>query len=1151
MKINVRLLIITFVVIAILSFSSTIIYYSTTTSLLKTQHSKTLLNSTVDFNFAFQNFVSELDNELYEITEQKNIAPNNLTKLDFIFRIDKSKNIIPESFVVSDKVNLSLPTNSLDEFLVQNPNIILKYFQNNSKTAYFYGKIIDEDFLNNFSEKIRADVALIIDKIPYTMSNKLANEIYLQPILEMIKGNIQSKNQKIFYKEIQNGDFFATKYIPEFLFFSTDPLEFVIFNLHTDLLEFRDKMKVITLIIALSGVLLSFIFIILFTTKIRRQISLLSQAAKITSEGDLSHRVPIISKDELGNLGKVFNDMLENIQENEKSEREYSELITIINKTPQLKQLTDEVLEKIIVTSQISFGVFYLVEDDNAKPISTLGINISSLDINNSNTFHSDVIKNRKTVELVFDENSPIVKTGIAQIKIKYLLIMPVIFNNVVLGVVELACEHVPSKSPVIFLSKIKEQLAIGLNSALSYERLENLVNELQILNTQYQNQNIQISEQNKELINLHNVLKNQAEELEQQRKKAVELSHVKSQFLANMSHELRTPLNSILGLTELIAEDSTTLLKTKDRLKIVFRSGKKLLTMINNILEFSKIESGKYEVTKSNFVLSDFMSDIFSSMEPLVTEKGLGFEIIFKSEYDLLINSDRHKLEQIILNLISNAIKFTEIGGIKIVVSIYENISLRLDVQDTGIGISDEDQNKIFDEFEQVDFTTSRKYQGAGLGLAICKKYVELINGQISVSSELEKGSNFSVILSNAVLEKFTINKNLLLHNKTASSIDQRKSILLIQDGVDNNILNYFGKLNYNIIEGKNSASFIEELNFENIDGIVLNHNIQNNESWNLAYELRQNTKCKEVSLFVLTQVDSENIFYSPIIFDVLTNFDDTIYFNKLVERIQIQYNSIQEIGILSKNSNVIKSELLNSDYNFVELTNEDWDYKKIEITQLLIIDFSQLSAEIIEFAEKKNIPLLIYLYKELIENNLFHERWKAIANKFSNTNMNVFELLSMQITKQKSVIKSTISIEHDNDDKISIEENHKGQFSVMVVDDDNDTQFTVGEILQNIGCEIFFANNGAECLNLLEDNKPDLILLDIMMPIMDGFETIKKIRENEKTKNMKVYAITAQAMLDEISIIKSNGFDDLITKPVNASTLSFKIQQAIEKRV
>ena len=126
----------------------------------------------------------------------------------------------------------------------------------------------------------------------------------------------------------------------------------------------------------------------------------------------------------------------------------------------------------------------------------------------------------------------------------------------------------------------------------------------------------------------------------------------------------------------------------------------------------------------------------------------------------------------------------------------------------------------------------------------------------------------------------------------------------------------------------------------------------------------------------------------------------------------------------------------------------------------------------------------------------------------------------------------------------------NYKGKFSVMVVDDDQDTQFTVGEILQNIGCEIYFANNGAECLNLLQDNNPDLVLLDIMMPVMDGFETIKRIRANESTKNIQVYAITAQAMLDEISIIKTNGFDDLITKPVNASTLSFKIQQAIEKR-
>ncbi len=214
MKINVRLLIITFVVIAILSFSSTIIYYSITKSLLKNQHSKSLLNSRMDFNFAFQNLVSDLDSELYEITEGKSLTSNSLSDLDFVFSIDENRKIIHESFIISDKISSSLLAKSLDEFLTQHPNIILKYFQNNVHQAYFYGKIIDEDLLNSFSEKIRAEVALVINKAPYTTSNKVVNEIYWQYISEMMQSNYKTQNKQFFYKELENGEFFAKVCVP-------------------------------------------------------------------------------------------------------------------------------------------------------------------------------------------------------------------------------------------------------------------------------------------------------------------------------------------------------------------------------------------------------------------------------------------------------------------------------------------------------------------------------------------------------------------------------------------------------------------------------------------------------------------------------------------------------------------------------------------------------------------------------------------------------------------------------------------------------------------------------------------------------------------------------------------------------------------------
>ena len=218
-----------------------------------------------------------------------------------------------------------------------------------------------------------------------------------------------------------------------------------------------------------------------------------------------------------------------------------------------------------------------------------------------------------------------------------------------------------------------------------------------------------------------------------------------------------------------------------------------------------------------------------------------------------------------------------------------------------------------------------------------------------------------------------------------------------------------------------------------------------------------------------------------------------------------------------------------------------------------VLIIDAILLSSSIWEGILKNSLPVLVVVNQSMIKENLktIVKGWKEISEGNCKPQEEVYQLVSEQISLLKKVKNSAfIEIENDEEDK-DVFVNDKSRFKILVVDDDKDTQFTVGEILQNIGCEISYANNGAECLTTLEYFVPDLILLDIMMPIMDGFETIKKIRADEQTKNLNVYAITAQAMLDDIDIIKKSGFDDLITKPVNASTLSFKIQQAIQKRV
>ncbi len=1157
MKINVRLLLITFIVIVIISLSSTFIYHSVTTKLLIKQHSNTLLNSLSDFKFTFQSEVSSFDNELINLLESK-ATTTNKSNLDFVFQLTDTRKIISGSFIHSNRINKSLITNQFDDFLKQYPNIIIKFYENNNGESYYYGKIITEEFLNNLSEKIRAEIVLVVNKVPYEFSHTNINNLFYSPIIKVLSNNA---TKKIYYNAFENLDFFATRYKPNFVLTAGDGFEFVLFTTPHDFAEFRNTMQTIAITIALAGIFLALVFILLFTTKIRKQISLLSDAAKITASGDLSHRVPILSKDELGNLGIAFNSMLDNIKLKEETERQYSELITIINETPMLKDLCDSVLEKITSSTNVSFGVFYIVENSNAKPISTYGISQSILKIQEKTNVYSTVIEKQKWEELIFENNSPTIKTGLVEIKIKYLLVMPLVFNRKVIGVIELACEHVPEKTPVNYLTQIAEQLAVGLNSALSYEKLENLVNELRVLNEDYQKQNLQISEQNAELIELQKELRKQTEELEEQRKKAVELTHVKSQFLANMSHELRTPLNSIIGLTELISDDILTHPKTKDRLKIVFRNGNKLLAMINNILEFSKIESGKFDIENSNFILSEFFLDIYNAMEPLVAEKDLEFEIHFESEYDFLINTDRHKLEQVLLNLLSNAIKFTEVGKIIIDIAVVNNLSLKISVIDSGIGIADDDKKIIFEEFQQSDLTRTKKYQGAGLGLAICKKYVELLGGSIDVLSNKTKGTTFFVLLNNVILEKFVANKDSSIFNVNKQKSVSTKEIIIW--GNDNQrLIKYFENKSYIVKSITNIIDLVDEDLQKEYDGIIVKIENEDEKIWEDIYKL----KSKFLTPIKIFSSNKNGAFVLNN-FDLILDVEVALRLKKIIKYASIITQNISSIFYIGASENIFRNEVKNIDEKtqFTSIKNFNTITDKIEEQPDLIIvdaviDDSSMLEDVEKFCAKYSIPIFVHLTKLMVEKKslVINNSFQLLVAQQLLAEEEVIEKIEDQFSLIKNVKKSvTSSVENvllGNTELTSTEvitnDISKGTFNVLAVDDDKDTLFTVGEILQNIGCEVTFANNGAECLAALEKEKPDLVLLDIMMPIMDGFETIKKIRTNSDTKELIVYAITAQAMLDDLSIIKNNGFDDLITKPVIASTLSFKIQKAIQKR-
>jgi signal transduction histidine kinase/CheY-like chemotaxis protein len=884
MKINYRIILINFVVVLLVLPATAILYYSILSESLTSLQKKNLSISLNNFINVLHNYSQQLDGSFYKFYRKGiNSYDIDQVNLDFIYLVEEQA--LSPIFISNDS-KLSKEKITTDEFSSNFSNLYVKKVNVDNKT-FIYGKIIDSDFLDAVSQKINADVVLFSDKVVIDVSNSQINQALFFLFFDAITNLYDDKGYKIFSEESNSANILATLYKPLDLDNSLSNISFLIFNKLEEYSFLKDSLKNILIIIGIAGISLSVLLSYIFTASFRRKINQLSGATELLREGNYNIKVSLKGNDELNHLGETFNLMVEKIRRNQKILSDYSDFITLLNQKSTLKEIAEIALSKIIDTCGFSIGAIYIVDGNEIKLLLTRGINVETESPNNK-AILNQVVESKNKIILNFDSRIPSIKTGLLDIQLDHLILQPVIYSDKVVAILELVSQSPLTEDTIDYLDKIQEQLAIGLINARAVQQLEDYVNELKKLNEDLKNSNNQIVQQNEMLIKLSEALQNQAKELSIQKEKAVESTKLKSQFLASISHELKTPLNSIIGLTELIIEKSEIAERDKERLRVIQRSGKRLVALINDLLDFSQIESGKFKPSFSSFTINDFLDELISEIEPLALNKKLKLIINRNYANDFELFSDKQKLHQVLFNIIGNAIKFTQEGQVEFTIE-YENTDKVLFIiSDTGIGIEDSQKEIIFEEFRQADGSLSKKFGGTGLGLSISKKIIELLGGRIWFESKIGVGTTFYVELP-----------------------------------------------------------------------------------------------CK---------------------------------------------NSISKIR------------------------------------------------------------------NQLSENSLTHNL------------------------------------------------SHKSNL-VLVVDDDPDSLFTITEILNSHGFNNTVARGGQECLKILENVTPDLILLDIMMPEMDGFQTIKRIRTSHKHNNVKIFAVTAKAMENALEVIKNSGFDDCVFKPINSKELINKI--------
>ncbi|MFV7235712.1 response regulator [Flavobacterium sp. ZB4R12] len=758
------------------------------------------------------------------------------------------------------------------------------------------------------------------------------------------------------------------------------------------------------------------------------------------------------------------------------------------------------------------------------------------------------------------------------------------------------AAELVIANKELAYQNDEKEKRAVELSFA--NKELSNQAEELQIqqeelrqLNEELEQQAQDLKQQQEELQMTNEELEEQTQSLEEKNKeveaskndieqktKQLEISSkYKSEFLANMSHELRTPLNSLLILSKDLSENRKKNLDEVqvESAEIIYKSGHDLLILINEVLDLSKIEAGKMSINVEKVSLKNFTDELLRDFKHQAQQKGLKLVCKLAGALPEFIYTDSQRLNQILKNLISNAIKFTEKGSVTIRIDPNTETTLNISVTDTGIGISEDKQTAIFEAFQQAEGGTSRKYGGTGLGLSISRELAKLLEAEIKLSSKLNQGSTFSLIIPLEIHPEqesvSIIPLKPVLYTPRSENESTYLNYATIED--DRNLINKNDKVVLIIEDDRNFASILlKQANKKGFkclsaatgeDGlllaskykpqaIILDMGLPGIKGKQVLHELKANPSVRHIPVHIISANDRSlepiregavEYLMKPISKDGLEEAFNRIenFVNRKIKNLLIiedNENSRKAMKILIGNGDVKCFEAATGK-EALELYEQN--YIDCIILDIGLPDMSgfDLIHKLEDIKGHNMPPIIVYTGKELTkeENNLLQKYAESIIIKGIKSEERLLDETALFLHRTISNLpKSKQMIINSLYDKEAIFHSKK----ILLVDDDMRNVFALSKILQERGMEVIKSENGKNALDMLDTHTDiDLVLMDIMMPEMDGYEAMKRIRSQIKFKNLPMIALTAKAMKDDKQKCIDAGANDYITKPIDVERL------------
>jgi HAMP domain-containing protein/signal transduction histidine kinase/CheY-like chemotaxis protein len=975
------------------------------------------------------------------------------------------------------------------------------------------------------------------------------------------------------------------------------------------------------------------------------QVRSISEVASAVTKGDLTRTIRVEAKGEVEALKDTINQMIANLKEttlrNQEQDWLKSNLATftqMLQGQKDLKTVTQRILSELAQVVIAHYGAFYILTQDEENLSVSLNLfsaygyktekNIPTKFPIGEGLVGQVALEKERIILSNIPGNYIKINSGLGRAKPANLIILPVLFENKVKAVIELASLDEFSETHLDFLSQLTESIGIVLNTIEANTRTEGLLAQSQSLAGELKLQQQELSRTNDELqdkalllVKQKNEVEDKNKEVEEARKsleeKAEQLtltSKYKSEFLANMSHELRTPLNSLLILAQQLYENAEGNLNDKQirYAKTIHSCGDDLIQLINDILDLSKIESGFITANIAPVRFGEIASFVETTFKPISEARHLRFTIETDSYLPESMDTDLQRLNQILKNLLSNSFKFTEKGEVKL--KIYEasrnwkNGNINLDnarrvvafaISDSGIGIPQEKQNIIFEAFQQAEGSTSRKYGGTGLGLSISRGLAELLGGTIELESIPSQGSTFTLFLpieTTAGLIKKETSENLSAFRQLQLGADSGEidtllnSLRVTTGGVDsdhmqivNEMINdtgddrahilpndkivliveddlRFGKIVIEMAHQYNLKAIVASNYLEVFDfisrftpiAITLDVKLPDTSGWKVLDLLRNDLNFRHIPIHLISGEENRDLalkrgarsfLLKPLENESLKElFEDIVSFSSKNARkiLVVEDNETESSQIVKMlTGEKIEVVLAENGGNALALDNmDDFD--------CIILDYSlpdipgeELLEKVIA-AKNRLTPVIIYSAKDFNK--------KELQNLHRNSNTVLLKgVKSLESLLEETVLQLHIDHKELPPEKRRILENIRIKSdiltgkTILVVDDDVRNLFALTTVFERYNINVITAESGKEAIGIINDEsqKIEMVLMDIMMPEMDGYETTQKIRREHKNSSLPIIAVTAKAMKGDRQKCIEAGASDYITKPLKIDQL------------